>query len=238
MPMNNSLIVRGPGGKLTVDFSSEAKAAKERALTQAGYIQQVSKPEENEIAVTVQQNLNDLLKQVETDRKAAKAPFLAYMLDLDTAAKDFVSQVKSELNRVSALVGDFATLEAARVRAAEAATKLELETLEKERQNALANASDHDDLDAINERFDDEIRSLPVTAPARADGQIIKADWDIEVTDAWLLARMHPACVKIEPRLSAIKELLNLGMELKGIKATKIVNATVRTTKTQKAIEV
>lgn len=236
--MNNSLIVRGPGGTLSVDFSTEAKIAKDKALDAACHIEQVTNPLENEKAVEAQSALNDLIKQVEIDRKAAKAPFLAYLLTLDEAARAFVATPKAELNRVSQLVGDFAVLESARVRAAEAARNLEAESLERERQEALAKASNHEELDAINEQFDDRVRDLPVTGPARADGQVIKSEWDITVTDAWLLARMHPACVKIEPRLSAIKELLNLGMEVKGVKAVKVVQASVRKSQQPKAIEV
>ena len=46
-----------------------------------------------------------------------------------------------------------------------------------------------------------------------------------------------PRCVKLEPRLTEIKALLDMGMRLNGVKAEKVTKASIRLT-AQKAIEV
>jgi len=230
-------MVRG-ASKLEIAFSSEAYSLRNAALDAAKPVQQVTSPEENELAVQAQTKLNDLVKLVEKDRKAAKAPFLKYMDTLDDAAKDFVAVARDELVRVSLLVGDFAALELAKTKAAEAARNQSLTELERERAEALAEATTHESLDEINEHFNRRVADLPpMPAPNRADGQIVKSDWSIEVTDIWMLVKVHPGCVKVEPRLSVIKELLNLGVDVKGVRAVKVVSATVKTSKEQKAIE-
>ncbi len=121
----------------------------------------------------------------------------------------------------------------AKDRAAAVADQLEIE-----RQTKLAAATSHDALDAVNEHFSRRAADLPVVTATRAEGQIVKNDWLIEITDAWLLARCHPTCVKIEPRLTEIKELLKVGVNVKGIKATPVTNSNVRLGSERKAIEV
>jgi hypothetical protein len=81
------------------------------------------------------------------------------------------------------------------------------------------------------------VESQPVNA-TRTEGQMVKADWEIEVTNPFELARYHPDCVTIEPRLSVIKAALNEGREIKGIKATKVTRAGVRLAPAPKAIDV
>lgn len=48
------------------------------------------------------------------------------------------------------------------------------------------------------------------------------------MTDVWLLAKSHPGCVKIEPRISEIKSLLNNGVKVAGVNAVRIQKSGVR----------
>ena len=235
--MSSAILVRDDAN-LKITFTKEAEAQKDQALTCAALIGRVTNAEENQTAVEAQTVLKTIISTVEKARAEVKAPVLEYGRAIDTAARTFVEELQQELQRVSGLVGDFATLEQAKVRAAEAARRLEEETLERQRQEAIAQAPSHESLDAINEHYNRLAADLPVVTAVRADGQIIKSDWVIEVTDAWLLARAHPTCVDIKPRISEIKELLKLGVHVKGIKATQIVSANVRAGTQPKAIEV
>lgn len=274
--------------RLQIAFTAAANELKEHALETAGLIGRVTNPTENERAVAAQTELNNLVKLVEKARKEAKDPVLTFGRQIDEAAKQFVEEAHDELLRVSRLLGDFATLEQAKVRAAEAARRLEEEKLEAARkaeeqriidaqraekakldadakeasarlqaakneeqreaakaaqieidkQKAISQAASHEALDAVNAHFNRQAADLPVVTAVRAEGQIIKSDWDIEVTDIWLLARSHRSCVDMKPRLSEIKELLRLGVNVKGITATQIVSAGVRAGAQRKAIEV
>jgi hypothetical protein len=94
------------------------------------------------------------------------------------------------------------------------------------------------ELDRIQESQQRAAAALPVAEAARVEGQRVKTDWAVTVTDIWLLARCHPNAVKIEPRLSEIKSLLNAGVDVKGVKAVKETTATVTTGRASSLIEV
>ena len=67
----------------------------------------------------------------------------------------------------------------------------------------------------------------PITA-TRAVGQLVKTDWEITVINPYELAKFHPDCVKIEPLLTPIKQALNAGITVKGVRAEKKTVASVR----------
>ena len=69
----------------------------------------------------------------------------------------------------------------------------------------------------------------PITA-TRSAGQVVKTDWEITVVNPYELAKFHPDCVKIEPLLSPIKQALNAGIVVKGVKAEKVTKVGVRAT--------
>lgn len=113
---------------------------------------------------------------------------------------------------------------------------------EIDRQKAFAAAATHDALDAAHEKFNAEkdgvIAAMPMTAPVRAEGQRVATEWEITVQDIWLLAKAHPTCVKIEPRLSEIKALLNMQVKVAGVMAAKVVKSSVTANRTPTAIDV
>lgn len=274
----STAIIERDDTALSINFTAGAIALKDSALESSALIGRVTTGEENETAVKAQVALNDVVRTVEKARKEVKEPVIRFGKQIDEAARKFSQELVDELTRISGLVGDFAALEQAKARAAEAARRAEEERIERERlaeeqkliarqkaeqeernreareaaeaikqardaderaianarkaeldrQNALAKAKSHEALDAVNEHFSRKAADLPVVTPTRTQGQIVKTDWKIEVINAHLLAKCHPTCVNITPRLSDIKELLNLGVDVKGIKAEKITTAGVR----------
>jgi hypothetical protein len=109
------------------------------------------------------------------------------------------------------------------------------------RQRELAAAANHAALDAANEKFSNESKAHseanPIAAPVRAEGQRVVTEWEVEVTDIWTLARVHPTCVNLEPRMSEIKALLNMGVEVKGVRASKKIKSNVTARRLPAAIE-
>lgn len=117
----------------------------------------------------------------------------------------------------------------------------ERDAIELKRQQELAAANTHAALDAANERASNAqaaVFAAPVTAPVKAAGQTVKAEMEITVTDIWLLARAHPGCVKIEPRISEIKALLTAGVKVAGVTTKEVFKAGALSSKQQAAIEV
>lgn len=233
---DTALIVRDDA-KLSVAFTEAAVAMRDEALAVAALVGKVTNAEEQESAVKAQSEMQRIRSLAEKARKACKEPVLEYGRTIDATAKSFITELDAEMLRVSKLVGDFQALEQMKLRAAEQARNEELQRIERDRAAALAKAASHEAADAINEHFTNQASALPVKEPTRAEGQIVRQDWDISVTDIWTLARAHPSCVKIEPRISEIKELLKLGVKVQGVKAEVITKSSVRLTE-RRAIEV
>ena len=234
----STLIIRDDA-RLAVDFTAEAAAIKDAALEKAALIGRVSSPVENAAAVEAQMECQRVLKLAEEARVACKQPVLEFGRRIDGKAKEFSAELSAELLRLSRLVGDFQALEMAKQRAAEAQRVKELAEIERARQAELAAASSHKELEAVQEKFNQQAAELPVTVhPVRATGQIVKEDWDITVVDVHALYRSHPVCVKLEPMLSEIRALLGVGITPQGVRAQKVVKSAVRVKPEQRAIAV
>lgn len=227
---------------LVISFIPEAVAMKEAALEVAALIGRVACAEEQQAAVDAQKKLHAFLKLVETSRLMLKQPLLEACRAVDEAPKQFRMEVAAEELRIVELIESFQALEMAKVRAAQAAENTRLTALERERSAALAAVVTHEEADRVQEEFNQRAASEapePIT-PVRAEGQIVKEDWDFEIRDVWALAKAHPECVKApEPYRSKIKALLDAGIAVVGVKAWRTVNASVTTaTKREKAITI
>lgn len=241
--MSEQALIQRNDAALTVSYTVEAVALKESALALSGVVGKVTNADENAAAVAAQVEIQRIRSLAEKARVAVKAPVLDYGKRIDAAAKEFVAELDEEMIRVSKLIGDFQTLEQAKARAAEQSRLAELSWIEKEKAEALAKVTSHEQADAVVAHFNELAAQssaiVTPTAPVRADGQVVKTDWEITVTNAYDLAKFHPACVTISPRLSEIKQLLNDGVTVKGIKAEKVTKAGVRLSSAKpKAIEV
>ncbi len=238
--MSEALIQRNDA-TLSVSYTPAAIALRDSALEKSGIVGKVTTPEENATAVEAQVELQSVKSIAEKARKAAKEPVLEYGRKIDQAAKDFIAEIDAEGMRVARLVGDYQALEAAKVRAAEQARNAELQRIEREKAEAIAKAKTHEQVDAIAEHFADKAAQQTTVAPAapiRADGQVVKTDWEITITNPYDLAKFHPGCVNISPRLADIKQLLNEGVTVRGITATKVTRAGVRLAPSRALIEV
>lgn len=226
-----SLIVRNDAA-LSISFTPEAHAARQTALDEAKAISEVKDAPDQEKAVLAQARLQSVLQAVEAARANCKAPIIAFGREIDKAAKEFRDSLETEIVRVSRAIGNFQVLEQAKVRAAEAAARLEQDTLERERQEALAQAASHDELDSINEEFNRQSRAISgsIPEPVRAEQQIVREDWEITRINELQLARARPDLVrKIEFDMRLLKEELSKGVSLPGVEAREVVKSGIRT---------
>lgn len=237
--MSEQTLIQRNDSALTVSFTSEAVALKDSALALSGVVGRVSNADENQAAVSAQCEIHKVRTLAEKARKSAKEPVLEYGKRIDAAAKAFMAELDEEMLRISKLIGDFQTLEQAKARAAEQLQVQELAKIEREKAEALSKVTSHEQADAIQAHFDEQAQQTAVVAPVapiRAEGQVVKTDWEITITNPYELAKFHPACVKIEARLSEIKQLLNEGVTIKGITATKVTKASVRVSSDRKSL--
>lgn len=112
----------------------KAVEMKESALASSALVGRVSNAKEQEIAVAAQSELDALIRLAEKSRKAIKAPVIALGKEIDGKHEEYIGPVIEDRTRVTRLIADFQELELAKVRAAEAAARLEAEKIERERQ--------------------------------------------------------------------------------------------------------
>lgn len=228
--MTQAALILRNDATLGVSVSAEAAKLKEDALAVAGIIARVSCAEEQLAAVEAQKKLVALRRLTEESRKQAKEPVLLYGRRIDDLAKKFMDELSTEELRITKLIADFQALEMAKVRAAQAAENERLEQLERERQKALAEAKSHQQMEAVQEEFNQKAAEAVVApiVPARVEGQIIAEIWEFEITDVWALAKAHPDCVKApEVYRSKVKALLDANIKPVGVKAWRAVKASV-----------
>ena len=212
-------------------LTPDGEAMIQNALAELAMIGRVSNEQENASAVKAQVQCKEAIDLLEKTRVAIGKPALEFKRKVD----DFFAQKKSELQaemfRSQKLTGSYAQLQIAKQRAEENARKEELSRIEREREAALSKATSHDEREQLQAHYNERaaIESRPPENPLpRPKGQVVRTDWEITVTDPLALARMHPSCVKIEPKLTEIKALLNAGLTLAGVTAVKATTAGVR----------
>ena len=126
---------------LAVRVTPEAEAMRESALQAAAMVGKVDNDERNAVAIVAQVELKRLINRVEADRKEVKGPVLDFGRLIDQTAKDFIVEPEAELKRVSVAVDEYATVQLARQRAAENATRLEQEKIEQDKRRAMMDAA-------------------------------------------------------------------------------------------------
>jgi len=187
----------------------------------------------------------ELGRAIDAAAKAAVEPITAAELPLRNLISDFAD---SERRRAAV---EAARIEAERRRAEEAALRARLEEERRVQEEAAArlraakDASDRARIEeeakaAVERAKADQERAARLAeeraafdrqahAPAVAQGQTVRTEWQVDIVDIWGLARAHPACVTITPRLSEIKALLDAGAKVVGVSAKRVTIAGVRT---------
>ena len=162
----------------------------------------------------------------EAERKAREATEAKAREEREAAAK-LAREATNKKQREAA--------EAARVEAEKRAELAKIEAARLAEENAAKAAAE---MARIQESADAArlAEAKPIES-TRTFGQVVKTDWEITVVNPYELAKFHPDCVKIEPLLTPIKQALNMGIAVKGIRAEKKITAGVRLA-TAAAIEV
>jgi hypothetical protein len=266
--MTTELIVRPPEKLARYSLNDTAKELKSLALDASALIGKVTNAEENDQAVNAQRELKRVMNMLEKDRKDAKEPLLEAGRQLDSMIAKEKEDIDAELGRVSELVSGFAIKERQRLQEEQRLQQAELERIEREKQAALKRIADEtakqeaeaaaikderarkERLEAIAETSNNMVSTVTEQAQdkayvaakpiiqTRAEGQRVSEDWEINVTNPYDLARFHPDCVEIKPRLTEIKRYLNQGREIHGIVAKRVTKATVTAGRAQAAIDV
>jgi len=228
-------LVKQEGAEFKIGQS--AVDAKESILSMSGVIGAVRNEAEQKHAVEIQMAAAKLLKAAESTRKDVLKPYNEVTDAVNRTFREFVKDLVEEKDRLGMLIGNYAAAEDAKAMAAQAAVMKELSEMEKAREEEVAKATNVEDIDAIRERYARQAAALSSKVPNRAEGQRVISDWVIKVENLHLLYSVAPQCVELKPKLATIKEMLDVGIQLKGIKAERKVTSTVRVKK-ETAVEV
>lgn len=211
-------------------LSKEGEDMIEKALVAASPVGRVSNEVEVKVGTDVMIQLKSLINLLEKTRVAHVAPALNHQRETNAFFKEKSAELNKEMLRISKLVGDYQSLQLAKARAEENARNEELTRLEREREASLAKTNTHEEREAVQAHYNDraKIEAPPVQTAEKPKGLSVKTELVVTVTDIWLLARAHPSCVTIDPKLQEIKSLHRAGVKVAGVTVTDEIKAGVR----------
>lgn len=243
-----SQIILAPGINGTV-VTVAADDQKRKLLAAAACLRPVTESLIRDEWLQLAAEVKSHLKQIEADREAVKTPFYRIGQEIDAAAKKHCLELNTELAHLNSGIAAFENERRMALQRAEQERRIEAQRVEDARRKAqaeaaraaqqetgakaLAAALDAEDAAQALEAKQADISRASHEAAIRAEaekpkGGSLRRDWDILVTDAMELAKAYPQCLKWEPRLQAIKDLLNVGITPPGVKATEKVDFSTR----------
>lgn len=192
----------------------------------------------------VKEPVLDLGRRIDTIAREATAPIEAALAPVVQLISDFQAAERERERREQARIEAeraAAEREAMRLRLAEEA-RIQAEAraaMESARSRAEADHIAHQaelarlaaaeaEVKAKAEAQERAAMDMQVHAAAKAHGQSVRMEWEVNVVDLWALARAHPACVTITPRLTEIKAILSAGGKVAGVTAKQVPVVSVR----------
>ena len=214
--------------------TDEAQSLASNLHTELTGITLVDSPATQLAATEVARRAQGFLKELEASRKSVKQPVLEIGRHIDKLADELAAPVKTEMQRVGAMVAKFQTLEESRV----AVEKLTRENAEREAMRAKFAAEDAarikeagitneaDLAKAIQAESDAKAASdaayrtltAPMPSAVKATGSVTKKVLRYEVTDIHALYKAMPHLVKLEANVAAIKSTCTADMVIPGLK--------------------
>ena len=204
--MNEIITLKNISGA-EVSIEPAALEVREKLAAQAAQIKAVATRGEAELAAAVLKNISQNLKEMESARKAVKAPVHAIGKKIDALAAEFSKPLESEKTRLSLLIGAFQAEEERKTR--EEAERIRREELEriKAAEEEKRKAEEAERSLSFDEAFDAQekieksksviheaselIVNAPKSAPKIEGARIVKYT-KFEVTDAAALIKTHP----------------------------------------------
>jgi len=229
---------RLPFENTEITLSAAAVQERQELLDKATVFQDCPDAEKQGMIVRTARMLKALVSDVEKFRKAAKEPFIRMGQKIDTACKEYVAGLDTEAKRLGNLTIEFQAAEKARIDAAEAKRFADMEQARKDHQaakeaaeaaqakvttkdaginEAEAAALATEEAEKRQKDYDNAVRAGKPKA-LKATGQSIQKVLSYEVTDVHALLKAHPSCVSLIPIKSVIREYLEAGHTLPGVK--------------------
>jgi hypothetical protein len=226
--------------KVTLLTTSES--LKKTLLANAAVVTQVTNQDELQLATTRSQAIKALLDEVESTRKAVKAPFINIGKLIDTTAETFCQQLELERNRIKGLTNAFLLAEDQRVQRENERIAEEQRKAAQAAADALAEQERLANKSRVTARQEvaaeikvqtamENLQATQTIAPAtitRAAGLTIKKEVQFEITDAHALYQSRPEFFDLVPKRSVIKMAITKTTVLPGLKVWEAINSSTR----------
>ena len=239
--MSNLVITPNLGGAI-VTAADSARARRDEILALAARVVEVVDRLDFDDATAQLKALKGFAKEITESHSDAKAPVLDIGRKIDAMKRELISDVESEMSRLSKILGAFEAEERRKADDARRAADAEIARIAHEAQEKATaarigskteEAADRAS-DAVVEKAQSEIvqirqQQANAVAPKTA-GSMLREEIVFEVTDIQALYRESPALVKLEPNNAAIKAIIaaNPNIQLAGITHKRVPKFSVR----------
>ena len=194
------IILSGDGYSLTIDPNAHER--KQEILALSSDITKVTTNDESGDARVHLSRLSAMRIEVDKCRKEIKEPVLRVGKLIDQAAKDFLSDIEMEENRIKGLIGDHAN-EVARLKAIAEAEERKAFELARQAREAVEESGRIADVLAHKAAVAAKLAASNEVAETKV-AQGVRFAWDFEVTDIAKLYSLRPDLVELTFRRSLI----------------------------------
>jgi hypothetical protein len=237
------LTVAGPIEAPDIELTPASFEARRMALALAEGVTEINSPEDAKLAAETYSTVKNLLRELESCRKAVKDPILAAGRKVDFIAKEFGKDLEAHGKRLSLLVGDYQDRERQKAEEArreayrkEEAIKAELAAKERARiieEGKGRTGTMLEDIEQLREEAIDKIAEAREEASQAADlqaGISVRKNWKFEVESMEALFEARPDLCVIEPNNAAIRAIIKAsnGKAIPGLRIWSETPAIVR----------
>ena len=213
----NELITQPNINGVTIEIIAEAEQMKIEALMSSKGIESVDDGFEATLAAQAQSALRDLIKGIEESRKLAKAPVLEIGRKIDSVAKDYIDDVKTEELRIARLLGAFQKMERDKKIEAERQARIEEQKILVEATQAALDTGQ--DIEQLDQSAQHKIVKLRQDAAAKHEavaGVKVRTTTKFEIVDEVETLKSRPDLFSLDER--KIRAALKITKTIPGIK--------------------
>lgn len=227
-------------GQTQIAVVDEALKRRDELLAEAGTIITVTDQIDADAAGATFKALKEFERAVEASRKDVKEPVLDLGRKIDALSKDLSTEITSQANRISRVLGAWQAEERKKAEEARRKAAEEEERIKREAAEAMQKAQDEAPTRgaAAVEQAKIEARAVEaivavkqqaeeVVALSRPAGATVRETWCFEVTDIKALYAAAPYLVNLEPNGTAIRAAIKSNQSIPGLRIWKEAKAII-----------
>lgn len=229
--MSEALIIYDPAAN-AVSVADKANDLIETLLSLAALIpdRDFKSAQEAEKADSIVRQIKEARRAFKKGHEQAKRPLIDAGREIDTAYRELDSKLDPAERYITKRTTNWLLLQQQIKRAEEQKQREELARIEREKAAEIAKAKSLEEVDQVREKFSEQEKNIVEVevVPATPKGQSLEMDWEIREVDVHKLYADHPNCCKLEYYPGKVKELLERGIKVSGVKAERVPKTRIR----------